>query len=83
MQLFYEQLQQGQPKDEALRNAKLAYLSDSGLSTPTTRTPFYWAPAIVIGDTSPLQTGGNKWWLWGALVVVLMLLLLSYSRRQR
>lgn len=80
MQAFYEELQKGLSKDEALRNAKLAYLADSNLSSPTTSTPFYWAPAIVIGDTSALTNGSISWWIWGGLAVLVLAFVLSRAR---
>ncbi|MEM9930691.1 MAG: CHAT domain-containing protein, partial [Bacteroidota bacterium] len=64
MRLFYEELDQGHPKDIALRNAKLAYLADDNLSSPITRQPAHWAPAVVIGDISPVASRW-KWWHYG------------------
>lgn len=59
---FYEFLEKGLAKDEALRQAKLKYLEnayDEALS------PQYWAGLILMGDTSPIELhSGVNWWLW-------------------
>ncbi|MCB0635589.1 MAG: CHAT domain-containing protein, partial [Lewinella sp.] len=75
MLLFYEELQQGLPKDQALRNAKLAYLADDQLSSPTTRYPAYWAPAVIIGSHAPLALpqrafGHDWWWVAGLMGLI-------------
>eukprot|EP00903_Cladosiphon_okamuranus_P000625 g623.t1 len=55
MKLFYEQLDKGLPKDQALQQAKLAYLASDDISSPNTRQPLHWAPTIVIGDINPVE----------------------------
>ncbi|MCA0366433.1 MAG: CHAT domain-containing protein [Bacteroidetes bacterium] len=50
--LFYKNLLDGLPKDQALRNAKLSYLKTSvGKSRDL---PFYWAHFQIIGSTEPI-----------------------------
>ncbi|MBN9390190.1 MAG: tetratricopeptide repeat protein [Chloroflexi bacterium] len=49
MQEFYQGLLQGSGKSAALRRAQLSLLSN-----PAYRHPFYWAPFILVGDSSPL-----------------------------
>lgn len=63
MLLFYQYLRDGRPKDEALRLAKLEYLRNDALSSPSTRTPAHWAPAIVIGDIHPVSLSKGGQWL--------------------
>ncbi|MFL6209988.1 MAG: CHAT domain-containing protein [Pyrinomonadaceae bacterium] len=46
MKSFYANLKRGQPKDEALRQAKLSLLR--GRQTPW-RHPYYWAPFVLLG----------------------------------
>ncbi len=58
---FYELLKRGLPKDMALQQAKLAYLQDDNLSTPSTRLPGFWGPAIIIGDTAPIKLSSTRW----------------------
>ncbi|MCI4671975.1 MAG: CHAT domain-containing protein [Bacteroidia bacterium] len=49
---FYKELENGKDKDEALREAKLNYLSQGD---HLTAHPFYWGGFILIGDYSPLR----------------------------
>lgn len=51
MERFYANLDQGESKDAALRNAKIAYLSESD---QLSAHPFYWAAFVPIGDMRPL-----------------------------
>ncbi|HEX3085927.1 MAG TPA: CHAT domain-containing tetratricopeptide repeat protein [Pyrinomonadaceae bacterium] len=46
MKSFYANLRKGEPKDEALRQAKLTLLK--GKQT-TWRHPYYWAPFVLVG----------------------------------
>jgi CHAT domain-containing protein len=69
MQEFYRNLAQGKEKDEALRQAKLAYLVEGNPH------PAKWAAFVSIGAPDSLQvernSGGGLWWVLagiGALV---------------
>ncbi|MEL7422134.1 MAG: CHAT domain-containing protein [Bacteroidota bacterium] len=81
MVLFYKYLEEGLPKDEALQQAKLEYLNDNMLSSPGTRSPYYWACSVIIGDTQPLMSKSffSSYW-WG--VVLLTGLLFLFVRRK-
>ncbi|HEY4323671.1 MAG TPA: CHAT domain-containing tetratricopeptide repeat protein [Mucilaginibacter sp.] len=48
---FYKYLTTGLPKDQALRKAKLDLLNGDKSNS----LPFYWAPTIVLGDSSPIH----------------------------
>ncbi|MCK6694229.1 MAG: CHAT domain-containing protein, partial [Thermoanaerobaculia bacterium] len=48
---FYKSLAMGLPKDEALRQAKLKYLSTA---QNTRASPYFWAGFIAAGDMTPL-----------------------------
>jgi CHAT domain-containing protein len=69
---FYQYLEEGYPKDEALRLAKLDYMESSkGIATH----PFFWASLISVGDTNPLTLqgkGSNYGWIIGGLCLVLI-----------
>ncbi len=68
MYLFYEFLDQGLRKDEAMQQAKLAYLTDNDRSSPSSRQPVHWAPAVVIGDVMPIEVPGHRLpWVWIAV----------------
>ena len=53
MVYFYQYLKEGMDKDEALREAKLKYLSD--LKVPEMAHPFYWAGFIALGNNRPVD----------------------------
>ena len=48
---FYRHLQDGLPKDVALQRAQLAYLD----THPDRASPFFWAGAVLYGNTRPLS----------------------------
>lgn len=53
-ELFYKYLHQGLPSDEALQQAKLAFLQEKGRAY---ELPYFWASNILIGKTFVMQTG--------------------------
>ena len=62
MKAFCENLKQGMAKDEALRQAKLSYLSDPANSTVA--HPHFWAPFILVGNDAPVtssEASPNVW----------------------
>ena len=65
---FYENLNKGLTKSEAIRQAKLAYLEDNpGISSH----PFFWSTFVAIGDMQPIEK--NNFWQsvwWQILLVV-------------
>ncbi len=84
MRDFYEGIQSGMEKSQALRNAKLKYLKN--VKDPLLRLPYFWAGMVLIGDDQPIQiakvgSGLKPWWTLGALG--LMLGALFYFRRSK
>ena len=71
METFYENLQAGQPKDQALRQAKLTYREDH----PDNLSPFFWGPTVLYGSPQPLQLAPSpdpslrSWWTGGIAVL--------------
>lgn len=83
VKLFYDNLAEGMPKDEALRKAKLNYISSA---EGRTAAPQYWAGLVLIGDTSPVNlTKDIEWWWFGigAILVLLILYFIIDLRRTR
>lgn len=78
---FYQYLDQGLPKNEALYQAKLDYINES----PNAKAhPFYWAGYIPLGDMSALQiNSGSNSLLWGLALLVLIVLGLGFFLRKK
>ena len=75
---FYENLKNGQPKDEALANAKKEFLANN----PMKQHPFYWAGFVVNGDISPIANPTNNW-IWFALAGGILILILGFVFRKK
>lgn len=80
IQLFYDNLKEGLPKDEALRKAKLDYIVSA---EGRTVSPQYWAGLVLIGDTDPIDLNNDVAWWWYALVGIVLLLLLFFILKKR
>jgi len=71
IQDFYKNLKGGKSKDQALRQAKLAYIQ----ANPD-QAPYYWAGFIQIGQTDPLPTSSSKlFWIFGGIFLLISLLI--------
>jgi CHAT domain-containing protein len=78
---FYDNLANGMPKDRALKEAKLTYLSTAN---GRELSPQYWAGLVIMGDTSPLNLEtGISWWYWviGSLIIIFLLILFFKNRK--
>ncbi len=77
---FYEYLQSGASKSEALRSAKLKYLN----SVPREkRHPYYWAGFVVVGDDSPvIGNTSYRWVMYLALIAMIVLLIIKSTKRK-
>lgn len=77
-ELFYQFLGDGLPKDEALQQAKIAYLKTADRSQ---QLATLWAASILIGDTSPIEKQIN-WWFWGGFLLIAGLGSFLFFRRK-
>lgn len=68
MRLFYKNLKKGKATDDALRNAKLQYLSNSNSRLAH---PHYWLGYISIGDNTPIFYSYD-YYFFGILVLLVM-----------
>ena len=82
---FYEYLENGLSKSEALRRAKIHYLETT--SDPHLRTPYYWAGFVISGDVSPVEltkNGPNIWnYLIWFLAIGLIIVIIFYLFRPK
>ncbi len=80
---FYKYLDNGMPKDEALRQAKLDLINQGD---PLRSHPYYWAAYVTIGDYSPMKFIKPLWSniLFGLIGIVSIIgIFISVLRRKR
>ncbi len=86
MESFYGNIKEGMDKDEALRKAKLTYLSKA---RGRTLAPVYWAGLVLMGDTEPIvfenRSGfaANAGWLIGGILLVIFSAILLRRKKRR
>lgn len=67
---FFKEINEGKSKSEALREAKLHYLSSS---SPERCHPFYWSNMILLGNDKPLVKKNNWIYIITSLVVLIII----------
>jgi len=82
---FYAHIAEGLKKDEALKAAKLQYISNA---KGRTIAPQYWAGLVLIGDTSAIDiNSGSHLWVWMVLALLtlmgLFLILGQYKKHKK
>jgi CHAT domain-containing protein/tetratricopeptide (TPR) repeat protein len=66
MNYLYQNLEAGMSKAEALRQAKISFLSDHhGVFSH----PYYWAPFVYVGDSNPLELKRRRPWHHFGMVI--------------
>ena len=79
---FYQNIDNGDRKAQALYNAKKQYLE----TAPTLyRHPYYWSGFVYYGNDEPLQISksGSINWAWGAIGLAVIGIFLFFYQRQR
>ncbi|MCU0321680.1 MAG: CHAT domain-containing protein [Chitinophagaceae bacterium] len=61
MTYFYTNLKDGMPKDEALREAKLKFLTEAD---EVKSNPYYWSGFVYTGNQKPLAVANNVLWYY-------------------
>ena len=81
MQLFYQHLKEGKAKDEALRAAKMQFISRPGAAQAH---PFFWAAFILSGDITPIEVNGQTFPAWGYVLLIglFVFLALRFAKRK-
>ena len=72
MILFYKNLKNGMPKDEALALAKQEFIQQN----PLKNHPYFWAGFIINGDVAPICEPNFFYWYW--ILGVLVFLMLTF-----
>lgn len=78
MEHFYQALEDGKSKDEALHAAK-QHLIASGEAPH----PYYWSGFIPIGEMSSVKGSGKEWMYYAGGVVFTLLFLIFLLKRKR
>ncbi len=80
VQDFLTGIHQKQPKDVALRTAKLAWIKEQQGSKSK---PYFWACFVTAGDMSPLDIAGSRlnWWYWVVGLVCFTAAILYFRRK--
>lgn len=74
LKLFYNNIKNGLPKDEALQLAKLNFLKNN---EGRLLTPCYWSGLILMGNTAPIALNSSKNLFIYSSIIVLITLILS------
>jgi len=79
MQSFYKNMKDGHSKSQALRKAKLDYLSKAD---NITAAPYYWAGFVFIGEPEPTTHTVNLWMyvIMAGIVTAIVLFFLKSKR---
>ncbi len=77
---FYRHLEKGQPKSQALRQAKLQYLQNN----PDWKAhPRFWAAFVLIGEDKPLYPKPLPAWGWALSAALVLLFGYGLARRRK
>ncbi len=78
---FYKYINEGMPKDEALRLAKIDFIKSSSKEN---ELPFYWASTIMMGNSDPITFGHSFNYCYLVLggILVLLFILYWYMRKK-
>ena len=74
---FHYYLQKGYTKSKALQKAKLDYIKSDALN----KSPAYWSHLIIVGNTEPLLTKKQHWWV--AFIIVVLFVGISALRNRK
>jgi|TARA_R100000479_G_scaffold28896_2_gene11454 CHAT domain-containing protein/Tfp pilus assembly protein PilF len=79
---FYDNLQNGLPKDQALKEAKLTYLSNA---EGRTLAPLYWGGLAIMGDQAPIELSQNgfPWYVYVIIFLLVSSLVYFFIRRKK
>jgi CHAT domain-containing protein len=84
-ELFYKYMSEGEPLDVALQKAKLDFFERAWEDKTLASVPSYWAAAIMMGNTEPIDEKKSMTWIWiaGAAAIILTSLVIYIRRKNR
>lgn len=89
MTLFYSNLNDGMSKSKAMQQAQIEYLTNDKISSPTIRSPFFWASWAVYGNDDPLHMSTSildfdswKSYLLLAVLGILLIFMIKYFSKK-
>ncbi|TRX62615.1 CHAT domain-containing protein [Fulvivirga sp. M361] len=77
MKVFYQGIDEGLPKDEALRKAKLAYID-----THDNIHPYFWANFVLIGDDKPIAMDEWPKMFYFILAFMVLIIIVLLARKK-
>jgi CHAT domain-containing protein len=83
MASFYKNLSDGLSKKEALRQAKLTYLTTN--DDPLLNHPYYWSGIVLTGNTMPVVSTNYLLWIFLSIagVVLIRFLYVLFLKRHK
>lgn len=75
---FFKEIEKGVDRSEALRNAKLKFLSKV---TDERKAPFYWAGMVLMGKDGPIKIKSNPNSIFIFLLALGVLFLFSLRKK--
>ena len=82
--LFYEVLAKNQPKNAALRQAKLGYIAQADALSSH---PYFWSGFVLWGNSKPLTNSTNLWlylsFSGGVLAIVTLIIVLRLKQKKK
>ncbi|KYG81518.1 CHAT domain-containing protein [Roseivirga ehrenbergii] len=82
MESFYQYLNKGIDKDEALRSAQLDFLENAN---NISANPYYWGSFFILGDTEPIDFRPRtpRWYYIVVASILLFLAVLALRKKKR
>lgn len=80
MNRLHHYLEDGLPRDQSLRKAKLDLL-ESTIISPRLKSPNYWAHLLLIGNYQPGSANLYGWWIVAGILLVLLFLYWMKKRK--
>jgi len=71
---FYNYLEKGLAKDEALKQSKLDYLKTA---KGRTLHPSYWAGLVLMGDANPIELSSSNTFFWFVIISLIILFFIA------